>query len=349
MNDLRITNNALGFAAVAGLASVCLHGAAYGEGSEFPDGSVSITSLPFTDTGDTSDNSDEFDAVCPYSGSTSADVFYEMSGDLGEITITLCDSLYDCKTYILDSAFNVFACNDDACGDDGFKSQLDANLVAGATYYLAVDGYTGANGAYTLTVDGFVPPEPCDPFECPPGSNQSLDETCDDTGANDSNGGCNTGVPYVPIAEGEVVCGTVWAANDTRDTDWYGYAHAGGTLDWTVECDGPCVAFIISPEAQCASPAVLFAGDSAGATCGTAVASGDLAAETYGMFVGIGGAGGAGIFEGYACDSGFNGYTAFAGAGTPPPPPCLTDLDGNGATDFQDLVQILSNYGPCPE
>ena len=112
MNDLRITNNALGFAAVAGLASVCLQGAAYGEGSEFPDGSVSITSLPFTDTGDTSDNSDEFDAVCPYSGSTSADVFYEMSGDLGEITVTLCDSLYDCKTYILDSAFNVFARND---------------------------------------------------------------------------------------------------------------------------------------------------------------------------------------------------------------------------------------------
>ena len=206
MNDLRITNNALGFAAVAGLASVCLQGAAYGEGSEFPDGSVSITSLPFTDTGDTSDNSDEFDAVCPYSGSTSGDVFYEMSGDLGEITITLCD-LYDSKTYILDSAFNVFARNDDACGDDGFGHN-DANLVAGATYYLAVDGYTGANGAYTLTVDGFVPPEPRS-FQCPPGSTQN-DEPCDDTGANDSNGGCNGGVPYVPIAEGEVVW-YIWA------------------------------------------------------------------------------------------------------------------------------------------
>lgn len=52
---------------------------------------------------------------------------------------------------------------------------------------------------------------------------------------------------------------------------------------------------------------------------------------------------------GYPCNSGFNDYSAFAGAGTPPPPPCLTDIDGNGATDFQDLVQILSNYGPCPE
>ena len=252
MNDLRITNNALGFAAVAGLASVCLQGAAYGEGSEFPDGSVSITSLPYTDTGDTSDNSDESLIPCPYSGSTSNDVFYQMSGDLGEITVTLCDSPYDTKTYILDSAFNVFACNDDACGVDGFKSQLDANLVAGATYYLAVDGYTGANGAYTLTVDGFVPPEPCDPFECPPGSTQN-DEPCDDTGSNDSNGGCNGGVPYVPIAEGEVVCGTVWALNGTRDTDWYGYTHAGGTLDWTVESNAPCVALIVTPEAQCAA------------------------------------------------------------------------------------------------
>ena len=73
MNDLRITNNALGFAAVAGLASVCLQGAAYGEGSEFPDGSVSITSLPYTDTGDTSDNSDEFDACLLYTSPSPRD------------------------------------------------------------------------------------------------------------------------------------------------------------------------------------------------------------------------------------------------------------------------------------
>jgi hypothetical protein len=342
MNDLRITNNALGFAAVAGLASVCLQGAAYGEGSEFPDGSVSITSLPFSDTGDISDNSDDFDATCPYSGSTSPDVFYAMDGSLGEITITLCDTTaYDTKTYILDSAFNVFACNDDACGSDGFKSQLDANLVAG-TYYLAVDGYNGAAGVYTMSVDGFVPPVPCDPFDCT-GTDEG--EACGEA----TNGGCNDGVPYVPVAEGEIVCGTIWADAGTRDTDWFGYNHAGGILEWTVEAEAPCVALIITPEAQCASAAVLFAGDSAGETCGTAFATGDLAADTYGLFAGVGGAGGAGIFEGYPCGGGFNNYSAFAGAGTPPPPPCDTDIDGNGATDFQDLVQILSNYGPCPE
>ena len=73
------------------------------------------------------------------------------------------------------------------------------------------------------------------------------------------------------------------------------YAHAGGTLDWTVECNGPCVAFIIS---QACASRFLFAGDSAGATCGSAVASGE-AADTYGMFVAIGGAGGSAIFTGY--------------------------------------------------
>ena len=348
MNDLRITNNALGFAAVAGLASVCLQGAAYGEGSEFPDGSVSITSLPFTDTGDTSDNSDEFDAVCPYPGSTSADVFYEMSGDLGEITITLCDCFKTCKTYILDSAFNVFACNDDACGDDGFKSQLDANLVAGATYYLAVDGYTGANGAYTLTVDGFVPPEPCDPFECPQAALKTMSLV-------------TTLVQTTPMVVATLAFLTFqslkakWSAVPfglpTTPATPTGTATPTLAAPWT----GPwnvMVHVLLSSSPQKPSVrafAVLFAGDSAGETCGSAVASGDLAADTYGMLcpsavpvVPV-------SFTGYPCDSGFNGYTAFAGAGTPPPPPCLTDLDGNGATDFQDLVQILSNYGPCPE
>ena len=134
----------------------------------------------------------------------------------------------------------------------------------------------------------------------------------------------------MPIAEGEVVCGTIWALGGTRDTDWYGYTHAGGT--WTGPLNPMLHALhsssLLKPSVPAA--AVLFAGDSAGETCGSALATGDLAAETYGMFVAIGGAGGVGIFDGYPCNSGFNDYSAFAGAGTPPPPPCLTDIDGNG-------------------
>ena len=41
--------------------------------------------------------------------------------------------------------------------------------------------------------------------------------------------------------------------------------------------------------------------------------------------------------HGYPCNSGFNGLHRFAGAGTPPPPPCLTDLDGNGARPISKI------------
>ena len=351
MNIQRTVNNTLGSVVIPALLFVCIPDAACGEGSDFPDGTEVITTLPYSDTGDTSDNTDIFDASgqeC-FGSSESPDVFYELSGDLGDITVTLCDSSYDTKLYIfsLDSGFDLFACNSDACGEEGFRSQLDAKLVAGTTYFLAVDGDFGEAGEYTLTVDAFEPPEPCDP-PCPAGSTQN-DEPCDVTDDTGSNGGCETGVPYVPITENEVVCGTVWAFNNERDSDWYGYTHGGGMLEWTVNCGAPCVAFILTPETECSNIAVLASGDSGGATCGSAVASADLSPETYGLFVSVGGAGGTGIFDGYPCNSGFNAYTASVSAGPPPPPPCITDFDGNGATDFQDLLQLLSNFGACPE
>ena len=29
-------------------------------------------------------------------------------------------------------------------------------------------------------------------------------------------------------------------------------------------------------------------------------------------------------------------------------PPCPWDFNGNGEVDFQDLLKILANWGPCP-
>ncbi len=31
------------------------------------------------------------------------------------------------------------------------------------------------------------------------------------------------------------------------------------------------------------------------------------------------------------------------------PPPCVSDVDGDGEVDFDDLVRVLSAWGPCPE
>ena len=69
---------------------------------------------------------------------------------------------------------------------------------------------------------------------CPLGST-SESEAC---GA-DMNGGCK--MPpgpeaFEPIACGETVCGTIWAQDDTRDTDWFEIVVAESTqLTWTVE------------------------------------------------------------------------------------------------------------------
>ena len=150
---------------------------ALGEGSELPDGSVVITSLPFFDTGDTSDNLDDYDAVCPWA-SDSPDVFYtytQTSGNIG-LRITTCAASYDTKLYVLDHAFNVIACDDDGCSSLGaFRSLLPCLLVnEGETIHIAVDGWSGDAGVYELHVESCPPPVVCI-FEaprrpsCPPG------------------------------------------------------------------------------------------------------------------------------------------------------------------------------------
>ena len=44
----------------------------------------------------------------------------------------------------------IFACNDDSCGSQSELSSL--TLDAGTTYYIFVDGFDGAVGAYTLSI-----------------------------------------------------------------------------------------------------------------------------------------------------------------------------------------------------
>jgi hypothetical protein len=49
---------------------------ALAEGGETIDDATPIAGLPYTDTGDTSDNVNDYDEVCPFSGSTAPDVVY---------------------------------------------------------------------------------------------------------------------------------------------------------------------------------------------------------------------------------------------------------------------------------
>ncbi len=176
-----------------------------------------IPGMPYYDEGTTVGYTNDYDEVCPYTGSTAPDVVYEFTpGADMVVTIDLCASGYDTKVYVYENSEtpgSPFACNDDGC--PGYRSLIeDLTIFGGNTYYIVVDGYGGEAGDYVLDMYEYEPPPP---FECPPGASIEPEDCGDDT-----NGGCNMTVPqFTTIACGDTVCGYSWASGSTRDTDWY--------------------------------------------------------------------------------------------------------------------------------
>ncbi|MDX9856914.1 MAG: hypothetical protein RBT76_03905 [candidate division Zixibacteria bacterium] len=128
---------------------------------------VVIPSLPFSSSGTTTGYTNDYDEVCPYTGSTAPDVVYSYTPTANEwIDVSLCQSLYDTKMYIYENAVipgSPHACNDDACGSDGYKSELvGVPVTGGNTYYIVIDAYGTASGTYFLdVVVGEPPPDYC--------------------------------------------------------------------------------------------------------------------------------------------------------------------------------------------
>lgn len=120
-----------------------------------------IASLPFSATGTTLGYTNNYDAVCPYTGSTAPDVVYSYTPAAnGVINISLCNdpTNYDSKLYVMDAAQNVIACNDDFCSTisypNAYVSQVGSvNVTGGITYYIVVDGYGSSAGNYEIYVE----------------------------------------------------------------------------------------------------------------------------------------------------------------------------------------------------
>ena len=131
------------------------------QGGEDVGSAVTISSLPFTDTGTTSGYLDDYDETCPYSGSTSPDVCYSYApaADMS-IDIDLCNSSYDTKVYVYENSVtpgSPFACDDDYYGSGDpcgswVSALLDLSIYGGNTYYIIVDGYGGDSGDYEIEV-----------------------------------------------------------------------------------------------------------------------------------------------------------------------------------------------------
>ena len=146
-----------------------------GEGTlgENMDNPFIISSMPFSAEGTTVGFENDYDAVCPFTGSTAPDVVYMMTSSGATYDFSLCgnSTSYDSKLYVLDAdgivvegSFpspedtpedNGIACNDDACSTLSFTSayvsSFSGTLPAGL-YYVVVDGYSTNSGNYTLDI-----------------------------------------------------------------------------------------------------------------------------------------------------------------------------------------------------
>ncbi|MBT4536975.1 MAG: hypothetical protein HOC30_04290, partial [Candidatus Marinimicrobia bacterium] len=121
---------------------------------------ILITSVPYDDTQNTANFMDDYDEVCPYTGSLSPDVVYAWIASPGQYHVDICDSDYDTKLYIYDEDQNLIDCQDDTCSSpDGssFRSDININITTAGWYYVVVDGYGSQAGTYNLSItDGFL-------------------------------------------------------------------------------------------------------------------------------------------------------------------------------------------------
>ena len=212
----------------------------------------------YTATGNSCNFINDYDYVCPYSGSTSADVVYAWvatAGGTGAITVDLCASVYDTKVYVYNSSMAVIACNDDYCSFQSIVSNVP--VTVGATYYIVVDGYGGSCGTYNMLVDWYTP---CS-LECAPGAMLEGEPICYDGYDDQYNGGCNTlPFPVFQIIDATgldiTICGTtgVYPMDTTtyRDTDWFQMdITTSSYICLSGDAEVPCYFFIIDGRGGC--------------------------------------------------------------------------------------------------
>jgi len=213
--------------------------------------------LPYSATGTTCGFANDYDAVCPFTGSTAPDVVFKyVAGAAVSVTIDLCGSTYDSKVYVFENTVNnVIACNDDYCSWQSFLSNVP--FLAGNTYYIVVDGYGSSCGFYDLQVTAY---QPC-VVECPAGAMPEGEPDCYPNYQDTYNGGCNvTPFPVFqvlePACDDIVICGTtgvfVYGTSLYRDTDWFEInLTAGSNICLAGDSEVPTYFFIIDGRYGC--------------------------------------------------------------------------------------------------
>jgi hypothetical protein len=98
--------------------------------------------------------------------------------------------------------------------DFGNGSRMSFQVTQGQPVLLSLAQRGGDWGEMRLNIDAL--PAPCF-LNTPGGAIQESEASCGDF----SNGGCQVGLQFDPIAPGQTVTGTLWNSLSARDTDWY--------------------------------------------------------------------------------------------------------------------------------
>jgi len=139
-----------------------LHVAFVGEGGGGPvnDDCAAATQVTegvyaFTNVDATTDGPDEPGACLAFSYSqVDSDIWYEyLPVQSGTATVSLCGSGYDTKLAVYEdvcpAAESAIACNDDFCS---LQSEVSFAVTDGASYFVRIGGYNGAQGSGTMTI-----------------------------------------------------------------------------------------------------------------------------------------------------------------------------------------------------
>ncbi|MFH1841782.1 MAG: hypothetical protein ABIF77_01110 [bacterium] len=225
------------------------------EGGETIATAIAIASLPFTDTGNTTDNIDDYDEACTYTGSTSPDVVYSYVATGNDLLmIDLCLSTYDTKVYVYENGWtpgSPLGCNDDYYFGDPpecwtYSSYLEVMTSPGNTYYIVVDGYGGDSGNYNIVVDS-EPFIPCTGITCDPNALPEGEPTLVTDYVDNYNGGCNSAPNIFQSGNWIDQSGCLhmngvsgwypYLGSDYRDTDWIEVYANGTEITVTIETD----------------------------------------------------------------------------------------------------------------
>ena len=104
-------------------------------------------------TGTTVGAGSDYTGSCGLSTGTTVDAVYLLRTPVARaITVDTCGSSFDTVLYVgTNCGGTQTGCNDDSCG---LSSSISFMAAANTTYYITIDGYSGASGTYTFNVTG---------------------------------------------------------------------------------------------------------------------------------------------------------------------------------------------------